>query len=130
VPVAALREARRVLRPGGMIGVCSPDWGGALLTPPSRAVAAFEQVQRAGGGDPWAGHKLGLHLAAAGFDAVRVDARFERYPSTAEIAGLLATLLDNAGRDKHARNVRAWSEQTQGAMFARAWISAVAVNPI
>lgn len=132
-PVAALREARRVLRPGGVIGVCSPDWGGFLLTPPSdavdAAVHAYQEVQRGNGGDPRAGRKLGVHLGEAGFADVRIDARYERFTSTTAIAGLLAVLLDDAGHDDHARSVRTWSEQSRGAMFAEAWVSAVAVNP-
>jgi ubiquinone/menaquinone biosynthesis C-methylase UbiE len=47
-PVAALCEARRVLRPGGVIGVCSPDWGGFILSPPSQepsgAVTAYQNL--------------------------------------------------------------------------------------
>lgn len=132
-PVAALREARRVLRPGGVIGVCSPDWGAFLLTPPSQtidaALQAYQEVQRGNGGDPLAGRKLGVHLGDAGFADVRIDVRYERFTSTTAIAELLAVLLDKAGHDGHARSVRTWSDQSRGAMFAEAWVSAIAVNP-
>lgn len=132
-PVSALREARRVLRPGGVIGVCSPDWGGFLLTPPSDAVeaalATYQDMQRRNGGDPQAGRKLGVHLAEAGFEGIRVDARYERFISTAPLADLLAEMLDDAGWSDHAHDVRAWSRQAHGAMFAEAWISAVALAP-
>lgn len=37
-PAEALAEFRRVLRPGGLAALCSPDWGGFILTPPSSAV--------------------------------------------------------------------------------------------
>ena len=37
-PVRALRELLRVLKPGGVIGVCSPDWEGFVLSPPSDAL--------------------------------------------------------------------------------------------
>lgn len=132
-PVAALKEANRVLRPGGVIGVCSPDWGGFLLTPPSSAVdaavEAYQGIQLRNGGDPWTGRKLGVHLGEAGFADVRIDARYERFTSTISITELLAVLLDQAGHDYHAENVRAWSERSQGAMFAEAWVSAVALRP-
>ena len=34
-PLRAVKELHRVLKPGGVIGVCSPDWGGFGLAPPS-----------------------------------------------------------------------------------------------
>ncbi len=65
-PVRALRELHRVLKPDGVIGICSPDWGGFILSPPSnelsRAVAAYTQQQNRNGGDVEAGRKLGVHL--------------------------------------------------------------------
>jgi hypothetical protein len=83
-----------VSRPGGMIGVCSPDWGGFILTPPSEAltaaVQAYQELQRGNGGDPLAGRRLGTHLAAAGFNHIRLDARYERYLRAERIAGYLA----------------------------------------
>src|SRR5262249_5636926 len=68
-PVRALKEFHRVLKPGGVIGVCSPDWGGFLLSPPSsaldRAVSAYRALQGKNGGDVEAGRKLAQHVAAA-----------------------------------------------------------------
>jgi RimJ/RimL family protein N-acetyltransferase/predicted O-methyltransferase YrrM len=34
-PIRAAKEMFRVLKPGGIIGVCSPDWGGFVLAPPT-----------------------------------------------------------------------------------------------
>lgn len=75
------------------------------------------------------GRKLGVHLAEAGFEDVRVDARYERFTSTTAIAEFLAVQLDRAGHDDDGQSVRSWSEHSQGAMFAEAWVSAVAVKP-
>jgi SAM-dependent methyltransferase len=130
-PVRALRELHRVLKPGGIIGVCSPDWGGFILSPPSselaRAVEAYMRLQSKNGGDVRVGRKLGAHLAAAGFAAVRMSARYECYPSLEFIGEYLALQLERAGDEPSARVLRAWSQQ-QGGMFAQAWVSAIAVK--
>src|SRR6266850_6696271 len=74
-PVRALREFHRVLKSDGIVGICSPDWGGFVLAPPSlelaRAVEAYTKLQSRNGGDVGVGRKLGIHLAAAGFADAR-----------------------------------------------------------
>lgn len=66
-PLRALKEFHRVLKPDGRLGVCSPDFGGLLLAPPSDAltdaVSAYAAMQKANGGDLHVGHKFGEYLA-------------------------------------------------------------------
>jgi SAM-dependent methyltransferase len=130
-PVRALGELHRVLKPGGVIGVCSPDWGGFLLSPPSPAITgaveAYMALQTRNGGDVRAGSKLGLHLSAAGFEEVNLSARYECYPSLVFIGEYLAAQLECAGDTDSATVFRDWSRH-DGGMFAQAWVSAVAVK--
>lgn len=74
-PVAALKEMHRVLKPGGLAGVCSPDWGGFIISPPSEdissALATYIRLQRKNGGNTQGGRNLGQHSAAAGFELWR-----------------------------------------------------------
>jgi len=131
-PVTALRELCRTLRPGGVIGVCSPDWGGFILSPPSpelsRAVEAYMALQSRNGGDVSAGRKLALHLAAAGCEAIRTAARYECYPSLEFIGEYLAAQLERDGDARSAAVFRDWSRNKEG-MFAQAWVSAVGSKP-
>lgn len=129
-PGQALTEARRILRRDGVIGLCSPDWGGFVLSPSSPtlddAFRVYKELQKISGVDLLAGRKLGAHLAEAGFEHIRIDARYERYLNTARIASYVADQLDQAAATTHARTLRSWAA-TRGTMIAQAWISATAV---
>lgn len=127
-PEKAMAEMRRVLKPGGIAGVCSPDWGGFVPAPPSiglaAAVDAYMALQSKNGGDVRVGRKLGALLDAAGFETVTMAARYECYSSLTVIGEYLALQLERAGDAASAGTFRAWSRET-GGMFAQCWVSAV-----
>lgn len=125
-PQLAIAEIRRVLRPGGIAGLCSPDWGGFILSPPSRelgqAIDSYTALQRANGGDPLIGRKLSTLLEAGGFTCVRADARYERYLDARAISHYLAAQLRTAGEPQAADVLEHWAA-SPSAMFAQTWVS-------
>jgi ubiquinone/menaquinone biosynthesis C-methylase UbiE len=132
-PVGALREFRRVLKPGSVAGVCSPDWGGFVIAPTSSeveaALASYMDVRRSNGGDPRAGRMLGGYMSEAGFTSISMSARYECYQDRDRIAEYLAHILDMTPDEDHepnraAKTLRTWAQSPYG-LFAHCWVSAI-----
>ncbi len=109
-PGRALREARRVLRPGGVLSVTEVFNAGLRVEPACPALAtywrAFDELQRQLGGAPDVGAELGALAAAAGFGEiqfrtlpVRMDARMTDAAQRREFIGYWRALaLSGAGQ--------------------------------
>ena len=128
---AAAKECLRVLKPGGVIGVATPDWEAFIVAPatPARraAVQAYVDRQNANGGDAGTGRKLATVLSAAGFRQARMHARFEVYDPITAITEVMAVQYDRDGMPEHAEAMRDLERDPMG-MWAQAWVSCVAVK--
>jgi len=75
-PVDALRQARWLLRPGGVLGVREADYGAMTWAPADQRLTRFFQVYaevaRRNGGNANAGRELRGWLVEAGFDDVTI----------------------------------------------------------
>lgn len=76
-PVDALKQMRRLLAPGGVLGIRDVDWGSTIFYPESNGIRRFldlyyELAQR-NGGEPNAGRHLRYWLREAGFAETRVS---------------------------------------------------------
>lgn len=146
-PVAVLREIRRVLRPGAVIGVADADLSVDLLHPATprmvRSMQLFADLRRFDGGTPDAGRRLRELLSDAGFSRCTASATPIADGSEEGVARLgerwasyfgAAPLIDRmeaarlATRDQLleiASDWRAWSTDRR-AFCAAFWCQAVA----
>jgi SAM-dependent methyltransferase len=73
-PLDVARELRRVLRPGGVVGIADADLDGFIMAPDSPALRRSAEIQRRTRRNPEIGRNLRGLLHAAGFERVQASA--------------------------------------------------------
>ena len=140
-PLRGIVEARRVLKPSGVVGIKEFDHGGDLFHPNEpdhmMSIALYHRLRRHNGHDPQNGRKVLGFLQEAGFHDVTAKATYNTYSGPEvlkQVGGLFAQLVDEAFAEPLQRlgwatqeevedMALAWQEfpQKPGAFYAQAW---------
>lgn len=142
-PMAALREARRVARPGAVVGVSDTDWDGELIFPTSPLIKRSREIRRQlrRETNPYVGKRLRTLLIDAGFVRCEARARSVHYGTVDQVrdfaeaaaADIESPAVDRAvdagwttaeERAAIASTWRAWGAEP-GAFVTRLWCEAV-----
>lgn len=131
-PNAALSEIYRVLKPGGILGICSPDFAAFVLSPTSdaleNALGYYRNLQESNGGNTLAGRCLLNWVSEFPLNILSTGGRCENYEDPTSIGEYLAEQLV-AHNSNHAATFQTWQSQP-GALFAQMWIYVIARKPL
>jgi SAM-dependent methyltransferase len=147
-PLAVLVEARRVARPGAVVGVGDADWGGMLHHPADPLIERGHEVREAlrPGTSVRVGRELRALLGAAGFERAEASATAHAEGSAeavGRVAGFEASwfaapevvayaeALGASDAGEMAAIAEAWTRWSAapGAFVARFWVTALAWAP-
>jgi ubiquinone/menaquinone biosynthesis C-methylase UbiE len=148
-PRRALAEMHRVLRPGGIVGIRDPDFGGFLFAPATALLARWFtvrlEVRRHYGCDPFLSRQYRRLLLEAGFDGAQASASVNA-AGTSDATSLYATFLkaqlrgyattvlaerwmDEATLEAVVTELDSWAKQAD-AFVAATWCAALAWKPV
>jgi len=119
-PGRALREMRRVLRPGGVAAIKDPYYPAFVFRPRTPEVALFQELmarwQESNGASTTYAADLRAHLLDAGFSRTEASGGMETVAGTGEIAAVFRMIIENQVRDTAFRQsviTHGWATEAQ-----------------